>query len=128
MPMATADALTGVGVPAQLATLLGGNPNKQAGTGTAQTGATVIRSRNTELNPQASATAFVFPSTAGVMEPYFLVNPQSTSALIFVPSGHTLSTVSSGGSNGNVTLAQNTSVVMWQYKPKFWAANLSTVA
>lgn len=122
MPMATADALTGLGMPAQLANMIGANPNNQTGTGTTQTGATVIRSRNTELTAASSSTAFVFPTNVAVMEPYFLINSSgtATSALVYVPSGHTI--ISNGvGANGACTIAQNKSAVIWQFKPKNWA-------
>lgn len=126
--MPTSDSLTGLGMPPQLAASLGANPAKISGIGTTQTGAAVLISRNVELNSQSTATAFVPPSTAAINEPYFLINSQSTTALVYVPSGHTLSSVTSGGSNGHVSVAQNTSCIMWQYKPKFWAVNLSAVA
>lgn len=125
--MPTADSLTGFGLPAQLANTLGANPAKISGIGTTQTGAAVLTSRNAELNPQSTATAFV-PDANALNDVYYLVNPQSTTALVYVPSGHTLSSVTSGGSNGHVSVAQNTSCIMWQYKPKFWAVNLSAVA
>ena len=121
MPMATTDALTGLGMPAQLANLIGGNPNLQAGTGTTQTGATVIKSRNTELNPASSSTAFVFPSNVAVMEPYFLVNVQSTAGVVFVPSGHTIVSGAGVATNGSVSISQGKAAIVWQYKVKNWA-------
>lgn len=129
MPVATGDSLTGFGVAPQLASLLGANPVKTNGAANnSQTGAAILISRNTELNPQSTLTSFVPPASAGVMEPYFLVNPQSTTARVYVPSGHTLTSVTTGGSNGYVSVATGTSVIFWQYKPKFWAVNLSAVA
>lgn len=129
MPVATGDSLTGFGVPPQLASLMGANPIKTNGAANnSQTGAATLISRNTELNPQATLTSFVPPAGAGVMEAYFLVNPQTTTARVYVPSGHTLTSASNGGSNGFFSVATGTSAIFWQYKPKFWAVNLSAVA
>jgi hypothetical protein len=116
MPVGTADMFTGLGVPAQLADFLGANPNLQNGTGTAQTGATVIHSRNTELNPQSGATAYIFPSTAEIMVPYFLNNQQTATALVFVPSGHYLN----NSQNSDLTIATGASAIVWQYKKSYW--------
>jgi hypothetical protein len=43
-------------------------------------------------------------------------NQQSTTALVFVPSGHTLNSVA----NASVSVAQYASAIIWQYKPKNW--------
>jgi hypothetical protein len=112
MPVASSDALTGFGLPPELSALIGGNANLQAGTGTTQTGATILHSKNTELNPQASATAFTFASTVGIMEPYWVNNQQSTTALVYVPSGHYLNSVQ----NASVSVAQYGSALIWMYK------------
>lgn len=116
MPVATSDALTGFGMPPQLAALLGGNPSALTCVGTAQTGAAVIKSKNTELVTAGGATACVFTSGVGVMEPYFFTQASSTSGLIFVPSGHSLN----GSANASLTLAQYKGAIMWQYKLKQW--------
>lgn len=121
MPLSTADSFTGFGVPAQLANLLGANASLLNCVGTAQSGAAVVLSRNTELNTSGGATAAVFPSDAGVMQPYFIVNPDATTGLVFVPSGHTVN----GSLNGSVSIAQNKAAIIWQYKPKFWASVLT---
>jgi hypothetical protein len=118
MPMATTDALMGFGVPAQLASLLGGNPNVLTTTGTTVGAAAVLKSRNTELSTAASQTGAIPPTTAAVMEPYFITNPASTSAVLYVQSGHTLN----GSLNGTKTLAQNSNTILWQYKKTFWVS------
>lgn len=123
MPEATADALMGLGMPPQLSALIGANALLQNGTGTTTTGASILHSKNTELNPQTGATAYTFPSTVGVMEPYFVINSQTTTAVIGVPVGHTLTTASSGsttGLNGIISIVTLKSAIIWQYKPKFW--------
>jgi hypothetical protein len=117
MVVALNNDLTGLGVPVQLAELIGAPVNALTCTGTSQTtGATVI-SRNTELVTAASSTAAVLPSTAKVMNPYFFTNQQTTAGLVFVPSGHTLN----GTVNLAVTVAANGgSAIVWQYKVKNW--------
>lgn len=129
MPVATADALTGLGVPAQLAAILGGNPSQLTCVGTTQAGAAVVKSTNTELLTAGGATACVIPALAEVMVPYVFTNPTSTAGLIFVPLGHTIITNTASTLNGSVGgaggLLQNKSAVLWQYKPKFWACILT---
>lgn len=114
--MPTADALMGLGMPAQLSDLLGGNPNALTTTGTAQATAAKIKSKNTELVTAGSQTGAIFNTSVQVMQPYFIVNPTATSGVIYPPTGDTL-----GGSvNGTITLAQNKSCIVWQYKKGFW--------
>lgn len=125
MPICSQDAATGYGFSPHQATLIGANPLKQNGTGITQSGATILKSRGVEVNGVSTATAFVPPVTSGVMEPYYLINTGSASALVYVPLGHTLSTPTNGGVNGFFTLAVSTSAIFYQYKPKFWAVNLS---
>lgn len=123
MPEATSDALMGLGMPAQLAALMGANPSVITAVGTTQTGgAPVVKSRNTEVITAGGAQAVVLPAGAGVMEPYFIANQaNATAALVFVPAGHTLN----GSLNGDLSVAQFKGVILWQYKPKFWASLLS---
>lgn len=121
MPMATADTLTGLGMPPQLANALGANPHTLTCTGTTQATAAVLRSRNTEVSPAASQTGAIPPSTAPVMEPYFINNQQSTTAVIYVPVGHSLN----GSLNGSVNLAQTKSIILYQYKRNNWTYNLT---
>ncbi len=116
MPVAHVDDLTGFGFSAQQSELLGGVTIKITGVGTTQTGAAVVTSRGAELNPAGGASAFVFPTTVKLFQPYYLVNPQSTAALVFVPSGHTLN----GTANASVSISQNATAIIWQYKPKNW--------
>lgn len=117
MPEATADALMGLGMPAQLSTLIGANPHALTTTGTAQTTAAVLKSRNSELVTAGSQTGAIPPSTAGVMEPYFLMTSAATTGVVYVPVGHTLL----GTLNGSFNLAQNKAAIFWQYKKSNWA-------
>lgn len=128
MPVASQDALTGLGLPAQLAALLGGNPSQLTCVGTTQGSGPVIKSKNTELIVVVSQTACILPPDAGVMEPFNIVNPAAgaNAALVFVPVGHTAGAAGLNGNlNGGTGIPQNKSMIAWQYKPKFWAFVLS---
>lgn len=117
--MATADALMGLGMPAQQAEQLGGNPSARGpGVGTAQVGAKTVISKNTELTPTAGQTAYVLPNA--LFQDFQLYNSAATavSALVFPPVGHTLN----GSLNASLTIAQNKAAIMWQYKPSFWTS------
>jgi hypothetical protein len=116
MPIATSDALMGLGMPAQLSALMGGNPNALTTTGTAQGTAATIKSKNTELVTAGSQTGGILPSTAGVMEPYFINVQSATSGVVYVPSGHSLN----GSANAGVTIAQGKAAIIWQYKKSNW--------
>lgn len=116
--MPTADSLTGLGMPPQLAELMGGNPNVTVGTGTTQGAAAKILSKNTEVTPSAGNTGFIVPPITSIFDPYFLSNPTATAGVIYVPTGHTIN----GTLNPtNVAIPANSSLIIWQYKPKFWA-------
>jgi hypothetical protein len=121
MPQATAIALQGLGVSAQLAELMGAQPAITAGVGTAQTGAGLIKTKSVEVTAASSQTAVVFNSGAGINEPHFVFNSTSTTALVFVPAGHTLN----GTLNNSLSVAQNKAAYFWQYKAKFWASVLT---
>ena len=117
--MPTSDALMGFGMPSQQASQLGANPNALTTTGTSQTTAAVLKSRNTELVTAASQTGAIPPATAGVFDLYFITNQASTPAVVYVPVGHTLN----GSLNGTVasgSLAQFKTVILYQYKSKNW--------
>lgn len=125
MPVASADTLMGLGLPAQLAQLLGGNPSQLTTTGTTQATAVTIKSTNTELLTAASQTGALLPispDNANVMVPYVITNPTATAGVIYAPVGHTLNGVAS--STGQ-SLAQNKSLIVWQYKPTKWASILT---
>lgn len=123
--MPSALALMGLGMGPQLAQLIGGDPNALTCVGTTQVGAPTIKSKNTELVTAGGATACIFPPITNINEQYFIVNPTATAALIYVPVGHTIGGVLNGNANGGTGLVQNKSIIIWQYKPKFWAFNLS---
>lgn len=119
--MPTSDALTGLGLPPQLAEVLGGNPSKVTGVGTAQVGAGKGLTKNLEMSVAAGQTAVILKSV--LMEPIYVFNAASTAtaALVFPPVGHTMN----GSLNASVSVAQNKGAILWQYKPTFWASVLS---
>jgi hypothetical protein len=117
MGFAMEDELVGLGVPPQLAFLIGDQPLVQAGTGTSQTGATLLKGCTTELTTTGGNTAFLL-QTFGPNTPYFLFNSASTTALVFCPSGATIN----GSSNGSVSIAQNKGAIVWEYKKGFWCS------
>lgn len=121
MPVATSDALTGLGMVPQLAALMGGNPHALTTAGTSQTTAVTLKSKNTEIVTAASQTGAIPPSNAPVMEPYFITNQASTTGVIYVPVGHYLNSVQ----NASLNLVQYKTCIFYQYKPKYWTYNLT---
>lgn len=113
--MPTSDALMGFGTPGPVAELLGANASIVNGTGTAQVGAGKILTKNVELNTSGGQTAVILPNS-GVMDAYFVVNPDATTGLVFPPVGHTMA----GTLNASASVAQNKAAILWQYKPTFW--------
>lgn len=116
-------ALMGVGVPGELADVIGADYSLAIGKGTTQIGANIIMSDNVELNVSAGQTAVVQPLGQQIAEPVHLVNTSATAttALVFVPSGHTIN----GSLNGSLSVPQNKGAILWQYKNKFWTGIVS---
>src|SRR5258708_7125933 len=114
MPVATEDALTGVGVPAQLAVILGAQPAVVVAKGTSQTTAAVLTSRGAEITAASSQTGVIPDAASPIMTPFALTNSSATTAIVYVPVGHSLN----GSSNGRVYLSQNKSIYFLQYKSK----------
>jgi hypothetical protein len=127
MPEATSDALAGLGMPAQLAALIGGNPSALTCVGTTQVGAAIIKSKNTELVTAASNTAAIFPSNAAVMEPYWITVQSATAAVLWVPVGHTLNGTLNSSVLSGTGMIQFRSIIIWQYKVKNWTYILGSV-
>ena len=122
MSIGTQQALMGVGMAGEQASLIGADPWKGTGTGTSQTGATVLLTDNAELSVSSGQTAFIFPggstTNGAILNDWWITNQSATatSALIFVPSGHYLNS----SLNASLTLAQYKSAILWQYKYKYW--------
>lgn len=116
MGVATSDDLLGLGMPAQLAAMVGANPSKLTTAGTTQATAATMLTRNAELSTGAGQTGAVPNPAAALMNPYWVTNQTATTAVVYVPVGHTLN----GTLNSSVNLAQFKSLLLWQYKPKNW--------
>ena len=116
MPQAT--DLMGVGMSAELARELGNTPNVVTCAGTTLGTATTIKTTNSELSASGSATGAVLPTSAKIGTPYFVFVSSSTSAVVYVPSGSTLNTVT----DDTLTLAQKKSAILMQYKRNAWSA------
>jgi hypothetical protein len=123
--MPTGDDLIGLGMPSELARSLGNSPNALACTGTSSATAATIKTHLVELVPSSSNTGAIFQSSAKVGSPHYFFNAQSTSAVIYVPSGDTFN----GTLNGTFTLAQNKSAIITKYKVSagagYWASVLT---
>lgn len=120
---ANTTVLMGLGLPGEVADLIGADYSLTVGSGTAQVGAKVILGDNAELNVSAGQTAVLLPANQQVAEAIFAVNTSgtATTALIFVPPGHKLN----GTTNASFSLAQFKSAVLWQYKFQNWTALLT---
>jgi hypothetical protein len=123
--MPTSDDLTGLGMSPLLAAVLGNQPTGLTCTGTTAAAAAIIKTHNTALNAQSAQTAAILPAGARVGTEWFITNGtvSATSAVVFVPVGHTL--FGSLGTNP-VTIAQNRGAIFFQLQPKQWMAWAST--
>lgn len=119
--MPQASDLTGLGVPPQVASALGNQATAVTCAGTAQTTATAILSHLAELTAASSQTGAILPATALVGTPYYVFSAASTSAVVYVPSGHYLN----GSQNAGLTVAQNKGAVLIQYKKNYWTSVLT---
>ena len=114
--------LTGLGVPADLADLMGADYFLAVGKGITQSGAQALVGDNAELSASSGQTAFLLPITQQIAEPLFVVNPSATTALIYAPlATHALN----GSTTVPLSVVQNKAAIIWQYKPKFWVSILS---
>ena len=120
--MATADALTGLGMPPLLAKHVGMNPSNLTTTGTTQGTAAKVLTKSVKLTTASSLTGAVIPTDAGIAEPYFFFNTTSDSAVIYAPVGHTLN---GAASTTGLTLAQNKACIFFQYAKGAWASILT---
>lgn len=116
-------ALMGLGLSGELAGIIGADYQLAVGVGTAQVGAKALIGDNVELSVSVGQTAVVLPTVQAIAEPVFTANASATatSALVFVPVGHTLN----GALNASLAVPQNKAAIFWQYKSKFWASILS---
>jgi hypothetical protein len=121
MPASSDDNLVGFGMNPIQASMLGANPVAVAGVGTSQTGAATLKGKSCELTTSGGQTAFIIPAVRGMQEPQHVFTSSATTALVFVPVGHTLN----GTLNGSLSVAQNKAAILWQYNKGFWASLLA---
>src|SRR5712671_2923019 len=107
--------LMGLGLPGELADIIGADYFLGAGIGTAQVGARPIVGDNAELTATSGQTDFVLPISQALVEAVFVFNSSATTARVWVPVGHTLN----GSANTNLPIATVKAAMFWQYKPKF---------
>lgn len=117
--MALQTGLMGLGMPAELATLLGNNTSTVAGVGTAQAGAANLTSSMANLTATSGQTAFILRSTASITRLYFLCNTSAgaTTALIYPAVGGTIQGLSQDAA---FSLAQNKSAIIWHFSSLLW--------
>lgn len=118
--MPTETALAGIGVPGELASMLGQEQATIAGVGTVQTGAAILKYQGAELTTSSGQTAFIL-TEQGLMTETYVVNSSSTAALVYPPSGHYMN----GTQNGSFSVAQWKPCTFIEYKKSYWAAQLS---
>jgi hypothetical protein len=116
--MPTQDDLAGLGMPTPLATVLGNQPSNLTCTGTSQTTAATMLTRNLILNAQTSQTGAILQNNSKVGSPWWVANGtlSTTSAVVYAPVGNTLN----GVLNNSVTIAQNGFVIIFQSALKTW--------
>lgn len=119
--MPQAPDLVGLGMPPELARVLGNTANALTCTGTSQATAATIKTHNTELVAASSQTGAIFNSNSLVGSPFYLFTSSSTSAVVYPPTGQTLN----GTQNGTFTLAQNKAAIAIQFKKGSWSTVLT---
>lgn len=118
--MPTETDLCGLGMSPFLAQTLGNQPSNVTCTGTAQTTAAAMLTKNVVLNAQSSQTGAIIPSTAKVGSPHYFANGtlSGASAVVYVPVGHSLNGVAS--QSVGVTIAANHAGILIQLSPRVW--------
>lgn len=117
--MPTADDLTGLGVPPQVASMLGNQPSNLTCTGTSQATAAKALTKNVVLNAQSSQTGAIPSATSALGSDHYFANGTlsgATAAVVYCPVGHTLN----GVLNNSVTIAQNGFTILFQSAIKVW--------
>jgi hypothetical protein len=111
----------GMGMNGDLAAAMGYAPFILNCTGTSQTTAAPVRTKNAELLASASNTGAMLIATAKVGSSHFCFNSSATAAVIYVPTGQYLNSTQ----NGTFTLAVNKAASFLQYKANYWSSSLT---
>ncbi len=119
--MPTATDLVGLGMPPQLANVLGNEPSAVTCAGTAQATATIAKSKNVELTAASSQDGAIVAADSLIGSAHYFFNSSATTAKVYCPVGATMN----GSSNGSVSIAQNKGAFVWQYKKGAWASVLT---
>lgn len=116
--MATETDLTGLGMSPFLASKIGLQPSNLTCTGTSQATAATALTKNVILNAQSSQTGAILPASAGAGQEHWLFNGSAStqSAVVYVPSGHSLN----GNLNDGATVTAGTALIMIQAANKVW--------
>lgn len=117
--MSTSQDLMGLGMGPFLALSFGNDNQIVVATGNSQTTAAPIQTTNTEMTA-TGADGVILPG-GRIGQVHFVYNSSGSTGLVYVPVGHTLS----GSLNGSLSMTTHKSAIFWQYKLKFWAANLT---
>ncbi len=118
--MPTATDLMGLGMPGELAGLLGNQPQALTATGTTQAGAAAITAHLVTMTA-TGADGIILPITGKVGTPYYVLNSSASTGLVYCPVGHTMNTTS----NGSVSVATHLGVLCIQMSKGVWASILT---
>lgn len=120
MPLTT--SLVGLGMPVELASLIGNTPATIAGVGTSQAGAATLTSSMAQLTTGSGQTAFVFRGTSSITRLFFLFNTSATTALIYPQVG---GTIQGQSQDAAFSIAQNKGAIFWHFSSLIWVPVLS---
>lgn len=103
--MATADALIGLGTPAELAIRMGWQPVALTTTGAVQAAGAVVKgigNKLVTLTVASASDAVTLSAEAEISDECIVVNPTANAAVIYPPVGHT---INGNSANASMTLA-----------------------
>lgn len=123
--MATPTVLMGVGLPDQLAKLLGKNIVTLAGTGTTQALGKVIKANTVLMTTSGGATAFTLSTDWAVGDQVQVFNTSATAALLYPPSG---SAFDGGSTDASVSIPQNASKTYTRVTTTSWRSGASVIS
>ncbi len=118
--MPTATDLMGLGMPGELAGILGNQPQALTATGTTIADASAITAHLVTMTA-TGADGIKLPITAKVGTPYYILNSSASTGLVYCPTGHTMNTTS----NGYVSVATHVAAICIQMSKGVWASILT---